>query len=80
MVEILSGIFKQRSYFLNDGQISGYFDTKYITVYITNILQILHNFKDQKIANSIALSLNRSISCDTTLGGCLMIYTFLLIY
>ncbi len=48
---------KQRSYFLKDGQISGYFDTKYMTV--LQIDQILRNFEDQKIAN--LLTLNRSI-------------------
>ena len=40
---------KQRSYFLKDGRISGYFDTKYMTV--LQIEQILHHFEDQKIAN-----------------------------
>ena len=35
--------------FLEDGWVSGYFDTKYIT--ILQIDQILHNFEDQKIAD-----------------------------
>ena len=40
---------KQRDYFLKDARISGYFDTKYMTVF--RIEQILHNFEDQKLAN-----------------------------
>ena len=40
---------KQRGYFLKEAQISGYFDTKYMTVLRT--VQILHNFEDQKFAN-----------------------------
>ena len=34
---------------MKDGRISGYFDTKYMSV--LQIEQILHNFEDQKIAN-----------------------------
>ncbi len=48
---------KQRGYFMKDCRISGYFDTKYITVLW--IEQILHNYEDQKIANF--LTSNRSI-------------------
>ena len=40
---------KQRDYFLKDGRISDYFDTKYVTVLRKE--QILHNFVDQKNAN-----------------------------
>ena len=40
---------KQRGYVLKDTRISGYFDTKYMTV--LRIEQILHNFEDQKFAN-----------------------------
>ncbi len=40
---------KQRGYFLREAQISGYFDTKYMTV--LQIEQILYNFEDQKFAN-----------------------------
>ena len=40
---------KQRGYFLKDSRISGYFDTKYVTV--LQIEQILHSFKDQKKIN-----------------------------
>ncbi len=40
---------KERSYFLKDGRISGYFDTKYMTV--LQIEQILHSFEDWTIAN-----------------------------
>ena len=40
---------EQKGYFIKDGRISGYFDTKYVTV--VQIEQILHNFNDQKIAN-----------------------------
>ena len=42
---------KQRGYFMKDGQISGYFDTKYMT--LSQIEQILHNCEDQKFANFI---------------------------
>ena len=35
---------KQRGYFMRDGWISGYFDTKYMTA--LRIEQILHNFED----------------------------------
>ena len=44
---------KQRGYFMKDGRISGYFDTKYMTV--LRIEQILHNFEDQKFANFLNL-------------------------
>ncbi len=44
---------KQRVYFMKDGWISGYFDTKYIA--ILWIEPILHNFEDQKIANFLNL-------------------------
>ncbi len=44
---------KQRGYFLKDGRISVYFDTKYMT--ICQIEQILHNFEDQKIVNFLNL-------------------------
>ncbi len=40
---------RQRGYFMKDGQNSGYFDNKYMT--ILQIEQILHNFEHQKIAN-----------------------------
>ena len=40
---------KQKGYFMKNGRRSGYFDTKYMKV--LRIEQILHNFKDQKIAN-----------------------------
>ena len=44
---------KEKSYFLKDGRISGYFDTKYVTV--LQIEQILHISKEQKIANFLNL-------------------------
>ncbi len=44
---------KQRDYFLKDARISGYFDTKYMTV--LRVEQILHNFEDQKFANFLNL-------------------------
>ncbi len=34
---------------MKDGRISGYFDTKYMT--LSRIRQILHNFEDKQIAN-----------------------------
>ncbi len=34
---------------MKDGRISGYLDTKYVTM--LRLEQILHNFEDQKIAN-----------------------------
>ena len=34
---------------MKDAQISGYFDTKYMTV--LRIEQIFHNFEDQEVAN-----------------------------
>ena len=40
---------KQRGYFMKSGRISGYFDTKHMTV--LRMEQIVHNFVDQKIAN-----------------------------
>ena len=40
------GYIKQKSYFLKDGRISGYFDAKHMTVF--RIEPILHNFEDQK--------------------------------
>ena len=40
---------------MKDGRIAGYFDTKYMT--ILRIERILHNFKDQKIANFFNLEL-----------------------
>ena len=40
---------KQRGYFLKDGWIFGYFDSKYITV--LRIEQIFHHFEDQKSDN-----------------------------
>ncbi len=45
---------KHRGYFMKDARISGYFDSKYMTV-----LQI-HNFEHQKIC-PFFLTLNRSI-------------------
>ncbi len=39
---------KQRGYFMKDGRISGYFDTKCMT--ILQIENILHNFEDRQIA------------------------------
>ena len=53
--EILSGNIKEKGYFMEDGRISGYFDTKYMT--ILPIEQILHNFEDQ----IFFLTQNRSI-------------------
>ncbi len=47
--EYAVGYIKQRSYFLKDGQISGYFDTKHTSV--LQLEQILHNLGDQKIGN-----------------------------
>ncbi len=44
---------KQRDYFLKYAWISGYFDTKYMTV--LRIEQILHNFEDQKFAHFLYL-------------------------
>ena len=44
---------KHRGYFIKDGRISDYFDTKYVTV--LRIEQLLHNFEDQKIANFLNL-------------------------
>ena len=44
---------KQRGYFLKNGRIPGYFDTKYMKV--LRIEQILHSFEDQKIANFLYL-------------------------
>ena len=44
---------KQRSYFVKDGRIPGYFGTKYMTV--LQIEQILRNFEDQNIANFFSL-------------------------
>ncbi len=38
---------------MKDTRISGYFDTKYMTV--LRIEQILHNFEDQKFANFLNL-------------------------
>ena len=43
----------RRGFFLNNGRISDYFDTKYMTVF--RIEQILHNFEDQKFANFLNL-------------------------
>ena len=43
------GYIKERSYFLRDGQISGHFDTEFMS--ILQIEQISHNFEDQKMAN-----------------------------
>ena len=41
---------------MKDGQISGYFDTKYMTVRpIEQIERMLLNFEDQKIANFLNL-------------------------
>ncbi len=40
---------EQRDYFLKDARISGYFDTKHMTVLRMEL--ILHNFEDQKFAN-----------------------------
>ncbi len=36
---------KKRVYFIKDGRISGYFDTKYMS--LLRIEQILHNFEDR---------------------------------
>ena len=38
---------------MKDPRISGYFDTKYMT--LLRIEQILHNFEDQKFANFLNL-------------------------
>ena len=43
------GYIKERGLFVKDARISGYFDTKHVTVLRKE--QILHNFKDQKFAN-----------------------------
>ena len=53
--------FTQRGYFVKDCQISGYSDTKYVTV--LQIEQILHDFEDQKCA--IFLPLTGQFSRDT---------------
>ncbi len=73
---------KQRSYFLKDGLIPGYFGTKYMTV--LQIEQILHNFEDQKIANffnlehvnfSMTLVIRKMMSASSLLGPrCVMQY------
>ena len=44
---------KQRRYFLKEGRITCYFDTKYMT--LLQIEQFLHKFEDQKIANFLNL-------------------------
>ncbi len=44
---------KQEGHVLKDARISGYFDTKYMTV--LQIEQILHNFEGQKFANFLNL-------------------------
>ncbi len=54
MVGMLLGTYiKQRGHFLKDARISGYFDTKYMTVIRTG--QISHNFEDQKFVNFLNL-------------------------
>ncbi len=45
---------KQRGYFMKDGRIYGYFDTKYMTISQTE--QNVHNIEDQKIANFLTLN------------------------
>ena len=44
---------KESGYSLKEGRISGYFDTKYMTV--LRIEQVLHYFEDQKNANFLNL-------------------------
>ena len=66
---------KQRGYFLKDARISGYFDTKYMT--ILRIEQILHNFKDQKIANFINLEQVNFRDCDLELLNAFQHYSSL---
>ncbi len=44
---------KQKGYFLKDARITGYFDTKYMTV--LPIEQILHNFEYQKFTDFLNL-------------------------
>ncbi len=49
MEGMLSGISNRGGNFMKDAWISGYFDTKYMTV--LRIEQIFHNFEDQHFAN-----------------------------
>ena len=51
---------------MKDGKISGYFDTKYMTV--LQIEQMLHNFEDQIIANVFNLE---QVNFRVTLVICL---------
>ena len=60
---------KQRGYVIKDTRISGYFDTKYMTV--LRIEQILHNFEDQKIANFFNLE---QVNFRLTLVNCSLPY------
>ena len=60
---------------MKDARISGYFDTKYMTV--LRIEQILHNFEDQKLANFLNLeqvnfrvTLVILVTCLFAIGGC----------
>ena len=59
----------QRSYFLKNGLISGYFDTEYMTVLQTE--HILHNFEDQKIANFFNIE-QVNFHVTLVICGCLM--------
>ncbi len=61
---------------MKDGRISGYFDTKYMTV-LRMAEQILHNFDDQKFANFFKLeqfnfpvTLVIIVYIKVVLGGC----------
>ena len=65
----------QRGGFMKDGRISGYFDTKYMTV--LQIEQILHNFEGQKIANFFNLE---QVNFRVTLVKCAFTVCFNRIY
>ena len=58
---------KESGYSLKEGRISGYFDTKYMTV--LRIEQILHYFEDQKNANFLDL---KQVNFRMTLVMCAM--------
>ncbi len=58
---------------MKDGQISGYFDTKYMTV--LRIEQILQNFEDQKFTNFLDLEqVNFSVTFVTLILPCKSYY------
>ena len=54
---------------MKDARISGYFDTKYMT--LLRIEQILHNFEDQKFANFFNLE---QVNFRVTLVTCQRTY------